>query len=80
MTKAAIQASNQAKREQIIHVGQNHKIEIKLYRKRMQKEEDNLEKQTKIIAVAVKKAIAWMLIWHLKGNHLSQKVVGSHLR
>ena len=55
MTKGAIQASNQAKREQIIHVGQNHKIEMKLDRKRtMQKEEDNVEKQTKLIAVAVK--------------------------
>jgi hypothetical protein len=50
---------------------------MKLDRKRtMQKEEDNVEKQTKLIAVAVKKAIAWMLIWHLKDNHPLRKVVG----
>ena len=46
MTKGAIQAANQAKKEQLINVGQNHKIVMKSDRKRMQKEEE-MEKQTK---------------------------------
>ena len=53
MTKGAIQAANQAKKEQLINVGQNHKIVMKSDRKRMQKEEE-MEKQTKINAGAVK--------------------------
>ena len=47
MTKGAIQAANQAKKEQLIHVVQHHKMVMKSDRKRMQKEEE-MEKQTKI--------------------------------
>ena len=47
MTKGAIQAANQAKKEQIIQVWHNHKMVMKSDRKRMQKEEE-MEKQTKI--------------------------------
>ena len=39
MTKGAIQAANQAKKEQLINVGQNHKIVMKSNRKRMQNAE-----------------------------------------
>ena len=47
MTKGAFQAAkNQAKKEQLMHVGQNHKIVMKSERKRKQKEEE-MEKQTK---------------------------------
>ena len=53
MTKGAIQAANQAKKEQLIHVVQHHKMVMKSDRKRMQKEEE-MEKQTKINAGAVK--------------------------
>ena len=53
MTKGAIQASNQAKKEQLIQVGQHHKMVMKSDRKRMQKEEE-MEKQTKINAGVVK--------------------------
>ena len=53
MTKGAIQAANQAKKEQIIQVWHNHKMVMKSDRKRMQKEEE-MEKQTKINAGAVK--------------------------
>ena len=37
MTKGASQAANQAKKEQLIDVGQNHKIEMKSDRKRFRK-------------------------------------------
>ena len=53
MTKGAIPAANQAKKEQLIQVGQHHKMVMKSDRKRMQKEEE-MEKQTKINAGAVK--------------------------
>ena len=53
MMKGAIQAANQAKKEQLIHVGQNHEIVMKSDRKRMQKEEE-MKKQTKINAAVVK--------------------------
>ena len=52
MTKGAIQAANQAKKDQIIHVGQSRKIVMNSDRKKMQKEEE-MEKQTKITAEAV---------------------------
>ena len=45
MTIGAIQASNQAKKEQIILVGQNHTMVMKSNKKRMQKEEE-MKKQT----------------------------------
>ena len=53
MTKGAIQAANQAKQEQIIHVRQNYKIGMKSDRNRIQKEE-GMENQTKRDAGAVK--------------------------
>ena len=53
MTKGAIQAANQSKKEQLIHVGQHHRIVTKSDGKRMQKEEE-MEKQTKINKGAVK--------------------------
>jgi hypothetical protein len=40
MRKGAIQAANQAKKEQLIHVGQHQKMVMKSDRKRMQKEEE----------------------------------------
>ena len=49
MTKGAIPAANQAKKEQVIQVGQHHKMVMKSDRKRMQKEEE-MEKQKKINA------------------------------
>ena len=39
MMKGAIQAANKAKKEQLIHLGQNHKIVMKSNRKRMQNAE-----------------------------------------
>ena len=53
MMTGAIQAANQAKKEQLIHVGQNHKIVMKSDRRRRQKEEEPW-----------KPVIAWILIWH----------------
>ena len=53
MKKGAIQAANQAKKEQIIHAVQNHKIGMKSDRKRMQNEEE-MERQAKLITEAVK--------------------------
>ena len=54
MTKGAFQAANQqAKKKQLIQVGQHHKMVMKSDRKRMQKEEE-MEKETKINAGAVK--------------------------
>ena len=57
MTKVAIQAASQAKKnEQIIHMGQNHKILKKSDRKQQENAErqDELEKHTKINTGAVK--------------------------
>ena len=53
MTKGAIQAANQAKKEQLIHVGQHQKMVMKSDRKRMQKEK-KMENQKKTNAGAVK--------------------------
>ena len=47
MTKGAIQAANEAKKEQIIHGGQSYKMVMKSDKKRMQKEAE-IKKQTKI--------------------------------
>ena len=51
---ASIQAANQANKEQIIHVGQNHKIVMQSERKRMEKEKMEMENQTKLSPGAAK--------------------------
>jgi hypothetical protein len=53
MTKGAIQAANEAKKEQIIHDGQCYEIIMKSDRKRMQKKE-KMEKKTNINAGTVR--------------------------
>jgi hypothetical protein len=53
MITGAIQAANQAEKEQIILMKKIHKIVLKSNRKRMQKEEKEMEKQTKLNAGAV---------------------------
>ena len=53
MTKGAIQAASQAKKEKIIHGGQNCMIITKADRNRLQKEED-MEKKTKLMQEQLK--------------------------
>ena len=53
MMKVAIHASNEAKKEQIIHDGQYYDIIMKSHRKRMQKKE-KMEKKTNINAGTVR--------------------------
>ena len=52
MTKEAIRAAKKAKKELIILVGQNDKIVMKSDRNRLQKEEEKMEKKTKLNAGA----------------------------
>ena len=81
MTKGAIQAANQAKKVQIIHVGENFKIVMESDRKRMQKDKV-IEKQTMINAGAVKNSncmvdvdlafyTSAMHIWGIHGNGIN---------
>ena len=53
MITGAIQAANQAEKEQIILMKKIHKIVLKSYSKRMQNEEKEMAKQTKLNAGAV---------------------------
>ena len=53
MMTGAIQAANQAEKEQIILMKKIHKIVLKSNRKRMQNEEKEMAKQTKLNAGAV---------------------------
>jgi hypothetical protein len=48
MRKGAIHEANETEKEQIIDVVQIHKIAMKPHRKRMQKDEEEMEKQTKL--------------------------------
>jgi len=74
MTKGAIQAASQAKKEQIIHVGQNCMKVTKADRNRMQrKEEEEMEKQLKLNAEAAVKNVNYYmdvdLAFHTNTTH-----------